>query len=169
MNEALLAGINNNVGQEDTLYFLGDWSFGNPYNIYGFRKRIICQNIIFILGNHDRNIIRNKPITLQDGTTIFPQDLFTEIVDTKVIHINKQMIIMNHYAKRVWEDSHLGSINLYGHSHGTLPPHGKQMDVGVDNIFKLLGEYRPISYEEVLNEVNKRDVNFVDHHNSNTD
>lgn len=60
-----------------------------------------------------------------------------------------------------------GSWYLYGHSHGNLPPYDnyKTMDIGIDSIFKLLGEYRPISFEETLFE-NKVDLADIDHYRS---
>ena len=45
---------------EDTLYHLGDWSFGGIENIWNFRKRINCKNIYLVPGNHDHHIKKNK-------------------------------------------------------------------------------------------------------------
>jgi calcineurin-like phosphoesterase family protein len=45
---------------------------------------------------------------------------------------------------RTWPASHMGSWQLYGHSHGKLPPIGFQLDVGVDS-----WEFYPVSWEEV--------------------
>jgi len=168
MNEVLLNAINFTVKQDDTLYFLGDFAFGNAYNVYAFRRRIICKNIIFILGNHDKAVRDNKPISLKSGENILPRSLFTEVCYYKKISINKQEFILNHYAYRVWDGSHRGSINCYGHSHSSLPPIGRQIDVGIDNAFKLLGEYRPFSFEEIIKDVNTRNVVIVDHHNHKT-
>ena len=33
-----------------------------------------------------------------------------------------QLVVLCHYAMRVWDRSHYGSWHLYGHSHGNLPP-----------------------------------------------
>ena len=56
---------------------------------------------------------------------------------------------------RTWLASHYGAKNLYAHSHGTLPPYENSMDVGVDMAFRLLGEYRPFSLEEVFHFASK--------------
>ena len=45
---------------------------------------------------------------------------------------------------RVWNKSHYGSWELYGHSHGTLEPIGKQLDVGVDT-----NNFYPYSFEDI--------------------
>ena len=51
MNQVLIDNINNNVGQDDILIHLGDWSFGGFESIEAFRDRIICKNIHLVLGN----------------------------------------------------------------------------------------------------------------------
>ena len=60
MNERLVYGINNMVGQDDTLIMLGDVSFGGFENIGIFLDRLVCQNIHLILGNHDHHIENNR-------------------------------------------------------------------------------------------------------------
>ena len=60
MNESIVNGINWNVGQDDILICLGDWSFGGFESIEQFRNRIVCQTIHLILGNHDHHIERNR-------------------------------------------------------------------------------------------------------------
>ncbi len=58
----------------------------------------------------------------------------------------EQLVILFHYALRVWNASHWGSYHLYGHSHGSLPddPTARSFDIGVD-----CHEYYPLSYNEV--------------------
>ena len=77
---------------------------------------------------------------------------------------------MSHYAHRIWDKSHHGVCHLYGHSHSSLEhiEWGKSMDVGVDNAFRLFGQYRPFSMEEVTEILDKRPILFIDHHNKNT-
>jgi calcineurin-like phosphoesterase family protein len=60
MNESILNGINWNVGQDDVLICLGDWSFGGFEFIQQFRDRIVCKNVHLVLGNHDHHIERNR-------------------------------------------------------------------------------------------------------------
>lgn len=72
---------------------------------------------------------------------------------------------------RVWYGSHKGFYHAYGHSHASLEksPYGKSMDVGIDNAYKLTGEYRPFSVDEVVNLLDKRSIEFPDHHSPETD
>ena len=168
MNDCIIDGINSNVKSNDILIILGDLCFGNPYNLYILKQRIICDNILIILGNHDKNLRDNKAIKTDHGIE-YPQNLFPNIDSYKKIAIEKQDIVMCHYAFRVWDGGHRGTWNLHGHSHSTLPPMGKQLDVGVDNAIKILGEYRPFSFEEVRDIMNLNETVFLDHHIEITD
>jgi calcineurin-like phosphoesterase family protein len=61
-----------------------------------------------------------------------------------------------------WNKAHHGSMQVYGHCHSGMEdnyPRGRQMDVGVDNAVKLVGEYRPFSLREVLGLVETRPIN----------
>jgi len=159
-NKAILDGINNHVKYDDVLYHLGDWSFGGMENIKKFRYQVNCQTIHLCLGNHDEYIRKE----------IFYSSLFSSVQDVLQVRHGQHKFFMSHYAHRVWEGSHKGVIHCYGHSHSTIEREswGKSMDVGIDNAFKLLGEYRPFSIEEVISIMDKREIKFVDGHNKNT-
>lgn len=155
MNEAILSSVNSTVNYDDELYFLGDFCFGDRSKIPYFRSRINCQTIYFIRGNHDHNIDKYS-------------DCFTWIKDYHEFYYNKTMFCLFHYPMAVWNGSHKGSINCCGHSHGTFLPSrpeskkGKLLDVGWD-VFR-----KPVSIEEVLKIMDKKDVAFLDHHDKNT-
>ena len=195
MNWNLINQINKIVGPEDTLYHLGDWSFGGIENIWKFRSQITCQNIHLILGNHDHhieedrilpNVISTEPygsmfidgnpndygaITPGDGeypNYVKARRLFSSISHYKEIKTSAGIIVLSHYGHRVWHGSHKGWIHLYGHSHGSLPMYGKSMDVGVDSAKILLGDYRPFYLSEIVQIMRNRSVDFPDHHSSET-
>lgn len=185
MNQDLVKQINKIVGTDDTLYHLGDWSFGGIENIWKFRKQIACQNIHLILGNHDHHIEENKllenchyygsdPLDIADGawstfsSQVYSQKLFSSVSHYKEIKTPAGIIVLSHYGHRVWHGSHKGWIHLYGHSHGSLPMYGKSMDVGVDSARVLLGEYRPFYLSEVVQLMRDRSIDFPDHHSSET-
>ena len=67
---------------------------------------------------------------------------------------------------RVWNKSHHGAYHLYGHSHDSMEDKewGKSMDVGVDSAFRILGEYRPFSFDEIKGILDKRELYTIDHH-----
>ena len=159
MNVTLTETYNKYVKEDDHLYFLGDWSFGGLENIFIFRQLIKCKNIYFVYGNHDHHIKNNK----NDAKSLF---LYCSNVMTPTI--NKQKFFLSHYAHQVWAKHHEGVIHLFGHSHGTLPGVGKSMDVGVDEAYKRYKEYRPFHINEILENIYKKEIHVVDHHNDRT-
>jgi len=156
MNRALTRTINKYVKEDDVLYFLGDFAFGRHTSIPSYRHSLVCQTIHLFRGNHDKHIDKYSR-------------LFTSIQDIGWCKDQKNRpIFLSHYSHRVWEGSHKGYIHLYGHSHDSIPDHGKSMDVGVDVAYKLTGEYRPFSMDEIIEIMDKRSVGFVDHHGATT-
>lgn len=156
MNDAIVNNINDVVGVDDVLFHLGDWSFGGKDKVKMFRDRIKCKEVHLIFGNHDHHITNKKK-----GL----QELFASVAKHRNIYIDGQMVVLCHFAHRVWDKSHDGTIMLYGHSHGTLPGYGKSMDVGID----AHPEFRPFSWEEIKELMDKEDILFVDHHNEKTE
>ena len=158
MNEAIIRNWNNVVKNGDNIYSLGDFAFGK----IGYVKDILSRlngNIHLINGNHDDVIIDNKRELLDSG-------MVASISDYKEIRVNGQFICLFHYGARVWNRSHRGSWMLYGHSHGSLPPYGKSVDVGVDATFILNGrtEYRPYSFLEIKQFMDSRNIEIADQH-----
>ena len=150
----MLDRINETVGEKDTLYILGDFTFrgGKPIE---YRSRINCKDVHLILGNHDR---RKDYEVFRDGTV----SGFASVQDVKEVVYCNQRIYLSHYAARVWPASHKGSYMLYGHSHSKLDAEDrcslrKTLDVGVDNTInynKPFGE--PWSFKEVQQLLNKQ-------------
>jgi calcineurin-like phosphoesterase family protein len=145
MDSALIRNINDLVSPQDTLYHLGDWNFGGKDPGF-FREQINCRNIVFIYGNHDVKIKRNKDL----------QRLFNGCYDYKEISIGKQKLCLMHYPLRVWNGQHWGSYMISGHSHGSckesLPNSidgGLLLDIGVD-VF----DYEPLCFDQI-NEIMK--------------
>lgn len=129
MDEALIRNWNNVVGKDDHIYVLGDFTMRSKPSNYlrrlnGFKH--------LVQGNHD-----DRPST-DDG--------WTSIHKLHRIKVQGQDIVLCHYAMVVWDQSHRGSWQLYGHSHGTLPDNKASLsfDVGVD-----CHNYTPLSFEQV--------------------
>lgn len=156
MNDAIVENINTIVREDDILFHLGDWSFGGFGSIIDFRKKLRCQNIYLTFGNHDHHIERNK-----EGV----QGYFKNCRDRREISVEGQKIVLSHYAMRVWNKSHRGYWQLYGHSHGSLPGIGKQMDVGIDTH----PEFRPYHFEEIKQIMDTKKINYVDGHGRGMD
>lgn len=141
-DDVLLDDLNSTVGRNDTLVIAGDFCRNKPGR---YRPQIQCRNVFFILGNHDKeakiravfggNVWQYKTVRLPHGERVF----------------------VCHYCMVSWDRSHYGTTHVYGHWHGAkeaemdrLMPQRRSMDVGIDNAFKLLGQYRPFSQDEVL-------------------
>lgn len=158
MNESIINGINWNVGQDDILICLGDWSFGGFEYIEEFRNRIVCKNVHLVLGNHDHHIERNR------GDI---RKIFTSVSDYETLIIDKRTFRLFHYPIQSWNGMNNGDIHLHGHVH--LPPNrkfgqGKKMDVGIDGH----PEFRPYNImREIVPIMDKRDMRSDmpnDHH-----
>lgn len=155
MNEKLIENWNREVKPTDTIYQLGDFSFGKYQDIRDLLNRLNgCKH--FILGNHDKVLAKNRYELLRDGLV----DTIQDYLDVKIAGQN---FVLFHFGQRVWHRSHYGAIHLYGHSHSTLPPLGKSVDVGVD-CKEITPEYRPVHLDEVLFYMNKRDFVPTDRH-----
>lgn len=191
MSRHIVKVFNQVVAEDDILYHLGDWSFGGSQNIWNFRKQLRCRHIRLCFGNHDAHIKDDKvlpnvfqsesdmnfydgePETESFKLEVRAQELFQECSDVMTVKHGEHTFFLSHYAHRVFYGSHKGVIHLYGHSHDSLDKTGnywgKSMDCGIDSAKRILGEYRPFSIEEVISIMDKREVKFIDHHNSKTD
>jgi calcineurin-like phosphoesterase family protein len=184
MSRTLVSTFNKYVKEDDVLIHLGDWSFGGKNNIWNFRKQLNVKDIHLCLGNHDHHIENNIELpdsqlqeafnwskySFKEFEDFRIQDLFTSVQQVLEFDYKHYNFFCSHYKHAIWKGSHKGFIHLYGHSHASAENWiiGKSMDVGVDNAYKLFGEYRPFSIQEVLSLMNKRSIGFKDHHDENT-
>lgn len=151
MNETLIKNWNAVVKKGDIVWSLGDFSFSSIENTIEIIKRL-NGDLHMVLGNHDQKIAQNRKELLATG-------LVKEICDYKELSWNKQKMCLFHYAQRAWNGSHYGSWQLFGHTHGTMEPYGKSVDVGLDSPYILdQAPYRPFAFEEVSNFMRNREV-----------
>ncbi len=148
----LLEEINRTVSRGDELIILGDFAWDKPGK---YRQQICCKNIKLILGNHDKTGKCQK---------VFGQ-VYQQYV-TKVCLKNENAhlkVWCSHYPTTFWEGSHKGWGHLYGHTHGQredflelMFPERRALDVGVDNIYRLHGFWRPLSEHEIYDYMARR-------------
>lgn len=155
MNEHMIAEWNKRVQPNDDIFHLGDFAFMKPGPMQSLLYRLQGKKHI-IFGNHDQWLIENGGMLVGNGT-------LESVQHYREIKYGGKKIVLFHYGQRVWNKSHHGSIHLYGHSHGSLPPHGLSVDVGVDSK-EITAEYRPIHLTEILDYMSKREKAVVDHH-----
>lgn len=171
MNTIIINGINNNFDKDDIVFILGDISLEDNDKILEYLRLINCK-VIIIDGNHDRHLSTVKPpshckiIGWNGKTNAFGVSVKQSL--SMRVKIEEQYIFMSHYKHAIWEMSHRGCWHLYGHSHSTAENTviGRSMDVGVDNAYKLLGEYRPFYFSEIKELMEKRPMQIIDHHSS---
>jgi calcineurin-like phosphoesterase family protein len=157
MDEALVANWNARVQPGDWVYHLGDFAFCKPERALWFARRL-AGNKCLVFGNHDKRLRREDDLLKQ---FCWARDLTEIKVQDETAPDGVQRIVLCHYAMRVWNRSHYGAWQLYGHSHGSLKddPHALQLDVGVD-----AWAYRPVSYEEIRARMKQKEWRPVDHH-----
>lgn len=178
MSQHIVEQINKYVGQDDILIHLGDWSFGGIENIWNFRKQLNVKTIYLCVGNHDNHIKKNYILPnvyekdlhnsiLLDTKDVYQcvgknikyvdaQSLFEVVDDYLEIIIEKNLFCCMHYPIEEWNDRHRKAYMLHGHSHGNSSIKKDRLDVGIDNIYKLFGEYKPINYKELMQYFNNQ-------------
>jgi calcineurin-like phosphoesterase family protein len=156
MNEKIIENYNAIVAPDDHLYFLGDFSFCSPGLTIEFLKRLHGKKFM-IQGNHDKALTKEEVRPYIEWL----KDYHKLSIQDKDAARGVQDIVLMHYAMRVWDKSHWGAWQLYGHSHGSLPddPNALAIDVGVD-----CHNFKPITYDEIKVIMSKKKFVPVDHH-----
>src|SRR3990172_5121068 len=114
MNELLIKNWNDFVQEGDQVYFLGDFSLGNPDH----SEAVVCRlrgKKHWILGNHDR-----KPVIKRISQYFeWVKDVYLLTVQDGTLKEKKQLIWLSHYPHWSWPHSGYGAWMLHGHCHGT--------------------------------------------------
>jgi calcineurin-like phosphoesterase family protein len=131
MDEEIIRRWNDVVSPEDTVWHLGDFAMGDQKNVRSIRQRLNGK-INLCWGNHDRRELIEK------------QHCFESTQDVAFFKLGGDFVFLSHYGHRVWNGSHKGTIHLYGHSHNSLPPVHRSIDVGVD-VF----DFRPVTLDQI--------------------
>lgn len=132
MDRELIRRHNAVVKPGDTVVHAGDFAYRNSRSPQSYLAELNGTHIL-VRGSHDAWLDASAH----------------EILELK---IEGQYVVACHYALRTWPRSHYGSWQVHGHSHGTLPPLGKQWDVGVDN-----NDFTPVSFARLREIMAERD------------
>ncbi len=150
MNNVLIDGINNNVGENDILIHCGDVAFSGIGQYYEFLQRVKCKNFVHLRGNHCH------------------QKEHEGLRDIGYYQFKGFKFVAMHYPALVWHQSHKDARLAFGHVHDSNPGVGRSQDVGVDVAKRLYGEYRPFNWTEFRDLTNNKKAYLESHHNSRT-
>lgn len=136
MNEKLITNWNSVVTSKDSVYCLGDFSWGNLEKIKSVFDRLNGQKHL-VIGNHD-DIDTHKKLKWNWVKTEY------------TLKVGDLRYVMYHYPQRSWDMSVHGARHLFGHCHGTAKPWGWSFDVGAD-----CWDFTPISLDTVESTIAK--------------
>ena len=150
MNETLIANWNKVVGEDDTVFHLGDFCLGGAAEWTQVLNRLNGK-IYLIMGNHDLKNIRQGFI-----------QRFEHVSMQMHIEIGKQKIYLSHYPFLCFEGGYKEVWQLFGHVHTRKNNTGNdaerlqflyptQYDVGVDN-----NGFTPVSFGQVKRIIDKQ-------------
>ena len=136
----------------NNLYCLGDFSFKKDVAFFKYffdellKKKV---NFHWIEGNHDKINFNHKAIAFKGSI--------------KDIIIQDQPITLCHYPMYVWNKSHRGAWQLFGHIHkndftDNIFPYenlGKQLNVNIE-----FNNFMPYSFQQIKEIMNKKPKNF---------
>lgn len=144
-DEMLITNWNKVVGDKDTVYHLGDFGFFKESQQAGAILDRLKGKLVLLKGSHDKRPLFDAIRHRRNLQHYHPPSDLEITIDGMVVH-------MAHHAHRVWTKSHYGSIHLYGHSHGGLPPREgqRELDVGVD-----CWNFTPVSWEQIKEAIEK--------------
>jgi calcineurin-like phosphoesterase family protein len=129
METAIISNWNRHVRPRDTVWFLGDFAFGNAKAAAEILERLNGRKHL-VAGNHDDKV-RKLPGWESSQS-------YAETYD------GEDFLCLHHYAQRTWRDLQRGAFQLFGHSHGWLMPQCRSIDVGI-----MCWNYRPVTMVEI--------------------
>lgn len=151
---------NSRIGNDDTVFHLGDFCFGGAPKWKQIREQL-NGHIYLIKGNHDDKNLQ---------ASLYP--LFEEVVYQARILVDGRTVYLNHFPFLCFAHSnpyHYGdnySINLFGHVHSYPDATGSdisrlvhlyptQYDVGVDN-----NNFSPVSWLQIKEIISQQINNY---------
>ena len=141
MNEALIANWNAVVGPNDTVWHLGEFAMkSTPEQCAEIFSRLRGRKCL-IKGNHDGKRVLDLPWAEPPSDLQVLKVPFADGIQPG----GHQQVVLTHYALRSWPHIHHGAINLFGHTHASMPGTSRSCDVGVD-----AWNLRPVTLAEIV-------------------
>lgn len=137
MNETIIENFNRSVGNNDTVFILGDVAHRIASEEANNLIRRLNGKKILIKGNHDLK---------------YQADLFEKVANYLEVYYQRRLFCLMHYPLLAWHNNFKGSFMLHGHIHQRFDYNEEnrknrilRYDVGVD-----ANNFRPVSAEEII-------------------
>lgn len=105
MNDTIVRNWNSVVGKDDTVYVVGDFSYGTGGDVVSIAQRLAGHKIL-IRGNHDNDVNLKYA--------------FEEIADYREVLTDEGRVILCHYPILSFKNMQKGgTVHIYGHVHNT--------------------------------------------------
>ena len=135
MNETLIENWNNNVGADDIVYHLGDFSFGGFDEVHKVVRRL-NGHICLIMGNHDR----------AHSISWWQRCGFHRVYDKPILV--EEYFLLSHEPLAWSDDSSMVFASVYGHVHNR--PEFRPVTARTFNASVEMINYTPILLSDVL-------------------
>lgn len=122
MNKELIDRHNSVVGEDDIVWYLGDFGFCNVNQTIDILRQLNGEKH-YIFGNHDKQMYDPRVA-----------EHFETMQHYKEIYSGKTKIVLFHFPIWSWNREHHGALHFYGHTHNSIPyvQKGLSKDVGAD-------------------------------------
>ena len=109
MDKAMVREWNAVVKDNDEVYILGDFCFGDAARASFLLKSL--KGIKYLIrGNHDKFV----------NNVEFDKYLFRWVKDYFLCFDGDKKIVLSHYPIAVWDMQHYGAYHFYGHVHSNI-------------------------------------------------
>lgn len=133
MNETIINNWNSVVGDEDTVFFLGDFCLGKREDVIALGKKLKGHKIL-VMGNHDR--VTNTAFIEAGFETIYKKPT--------LIRFDEYDITIQ-FSHAPTHDIQYQYPNIHGHIHDILGNDAKHFCVSMEQI-----NYTPIPLEDII-------------------
>jgi len=153
MDRVMIERWNDTVGERDTVYQLGDFSFRKhkeTAQLFSQLNGKIC--CVCCPSHHDRFWYQyfprmKKPLLSASGERVerYPAIYVHNDLTYTDDDGHPKAIVLSHFPLAIWEQQQYGSWHLHGHTHGCpVSGTGRRMDVSVE-----CTDYAPVSLDDV--------------------
>lgn len=170
-DRGLIEKWNKKATNDSHVFLLGDVCFGKDaeknlrylFNVLNFHHMYI------MFGNHHAGIkqvfesIPDNILQIGEKTVMFCPNYLE-------VYINKQALVLSHYAILNWNGQGAGSWHLFGHSHGSLPKSklGRYyLESGLKCMEVCVEDFEsPPNFKEIQKLMDAKKGMAIDHHDS---